>query len=424
MPDPQADRPATPVAPVTAPAADTARIARAAFVAMPITAFMLDDAGHPVLHTRQAERRDHHRSKTPGSGQEGVPFSDLTHYDHTALLRAIRSAVSSGMITLPMHDVHRINVLKDVTFHLSLMRIEGITRKLYMLSQDHLRARASALQVANQMREHAITRGQKLEAHIADLQDSFTAMETLAQAISHDLKSPINKLSSLLNMFHGKYAGRLPSDAVPYLEHMQAAVVQMETLTTKLRAHAQSAAAPLHMQLVGLHGAVRAVIDLLDAETRALEQDIALSDPKVAVMAEPALLQTLLGNLLTNALKHGRSEHALRIEIVTRLQGVGATLAFTDTGTGFEPDQSEAIFAPFLRLNPTADGSGQGLATGAEPCRRHNWEVSARTGGPVPRSRSDSPRSRMFRKRQRWLTLVNQTAQSNGAFNQKSTRVN
>lgn len=357
------------------------RIARAAFVAMPIAAFLLDDEARIVLHTRRAGRLYHDMTGQPGSGLTGVDFAHLTHLDTGGLFRALRVSISSGLITLPMKDAHRVKVPKDVTFHLSLMRIEGVRRQLYMLSQDHLRASATALQNANQMREKETSRGQHLEAHISTLQSSVMSMETFAHAASHDLKSPINALGSLLNLFCSKYAADLPSDAQPYLEHMQSAVVQMDALTTKLMTHAKSAAAPLKMRRVRVQDAIQTALAGLDPDALAQAQDITVDGPAIDVMAEPTMLQVLMGNLLSNALKHGRADHPLDITLMTEAAGDGAMLTVTDTGTGFAPDQAQAIFAPFLRLKPDVQGSGVGLATCTEICRRHNWGISARSDG-------------------------------------------
>ncbi|WP_299693108.1 HAMP domain-containing sensor histidine kinase [uncultured Tateyamaria sp.] len=358
-----------------------AKVARAAFVAMPSAAFLLDDAARIVLHTRRAGRLYPHQDAQHDTGLEGIAFWQLTHLDEPDLRRALRNAISSGLITLPMNNPHRVDVPKDVTFHLSLMRIKGVRRQLYMLSQDHLRASATALQTANMMREQESNRGLHLEAHISTLQNSVMSMETFANAASHDLKTPINALSGLLELFCAKFENDLPPEAEPYLKHMQGAVVQMDALTTKLMAHAQSSAAPMEMRQIHLNDTVQSVLDLLDPALRDNAEDIALSGPKFDLMAEPTMLHILLGNIVSNALKHGHADRPLRITLTTEVTGTSAVLRISDTGTGFAPDQNRAIFTPFTRLKSNVQGSGLGLATCAEICRRHNWDISAVSDG-------------------------------------------
>ena len=358
-----------------------AKIARAAFVAMPSAAFLLDDEARIVLHTRRAGRLYPHPDAQEGGNLKGIAFAHLTHLEAAALPQMLRNSVSSGVVTLPMRNPHRVNVPKEVTFHLSLMRIKGVRRQLYMLSQDHLRASATALQTANLMREKESNRGLHLEAHISTLQNSVMSMETFANAASHDLKTPINALHGLLDLFGTKFGDGLPDKAHEYLDHMKGAVDQMNALTSKLMAHAQSAAAPMDVRRVQLSDAVQTVLDQLDPELRKNAQDITLRGPQFNVMAEPTMIHILLSNIINNALKHAHPERALHIALTTRISGAGAELTISDTGTGFAPEQKAAIFAPFTRLKSDVQGAGLGLATCAEICRRHNWDVSATSDG-------------------------------------------
>ena len=57
------------------------------------------------------------------------------------------------------------------------------------------------------------------------------------------------------------------------------------------------------------------------------------------------------------------------------------SLTITDNGSGFPPGASEAIFLPFRRLNKKVEGTGSGLATCREVCRRHGWTITAHSDG-------------------------------------------
>lgn len=358
-----------------------AKLARAAFVAMPIAAFLLHADGRIVLHTRRAGRVYHHTAVQPGTGLEGIDFSELTHLDTDGLRQVLRASVSSGQVTLPMNDAHRGGKAKDVAFHLSLMRIEGVRDQLFMLSQDHLRASATALQNANLMRAQESDRGLHLQAHINTLQSSVLSMETFANAASHDLKTPINALSGLLDLFRSTFGPDLPAEAQPYLDHMQNAVARMDVLTSKLLAHAQSSTAPMELHKVSLAETIRSVIDQLEPDLRATAQEIAVNGPDFDVMAEPTMLQILLGNVIGNALKHRQADQPLHVTLQIREDGPGALLTIADTGTGFDPSQAKTIFEPFVRLKPDIQGSGMGLATCAEICQRHKWDIAATSDG-------------------------------------------
>ena len=356
-------------------------IARAAYEAMPIAGFILDEAGHILFHTRRAARLFAARDGSHRSDLTGAHFEVLTHLDAEGIHAALRSCIAGGSITFPMQDPQRVDRHKDVVFHVSLMRVPGLNRQIFMLSQDHLRANVAALKNAHDLFDRESSRGLALEAHITELQRAVLSMETFAHAASHDLKTPINALSGLLDLFTDQFSRDLPEDARTYLDHMVRATQQLETLTTKLLTHAQSAAAPMDVSQVSVGPAIENALGLIDPGLRASAEAIDVRGPQFDVMAESTMFQILVGNLVTNALKHGGTNRALQVSMITCALENGGTLTVADNGTGFDPDQAHAIFAPFLRLNDGVQGSGLGLATCAEICRRHGWEIEAQSDG-------------------------------------------
>ena len=356
-------------------------IARAAYMAVPVAGFILDENGHILLHTRRAHRLYGTGETPPGDTLEGVPFETLTDLDPETVRGRLRTCLAGGSVTFPMREAYRLGRTKQVPFHISLMRVPGITRQLLMLSQDHLSANADALKTAHDLVDRETTRGLALEAHITELQRAVLSMETFAHAASHDLKTPINTLSAMLTLFGDKFATDLPDQARTYLDHIAAATRQMDTLTTKLLAHARSAAAPMDVTQVSLTPAVNGAIAMLDPALLDAVAPIAVRGPKFDIMAESTMLQILVGNLLTNALKHGGDQRALEVTVITSTVEDGGSLTIVDNGRGFDPNHAHSIFAPFLRLNEAVQGSGLGLATCAEICRRHGWEINAQSDG-------------------------------------------
>lgn len=76
------------------------------------------------------------------------------------------------------------------------------------------------------------------------------------------------------------------------------------------------------------------------------------------VMADKKMLSQVLINLLTNAVKFTE-----RGSVSVGCEMCGGFLRFhvTDTGPGIPPEQTENIFARFVRLDPTKPGTGLGL---------------------------------------------------------------
>ncbi|MEL7133394.1 MAG: ATP-binding protein, partial [Pseudomonadota bacterium] len=110
--------------------------------------------------------------------------------------------------------------------------------------------------------------------------------------------------------------------------------------------------------------------------------NVEINGDTCTLMAEPTLLRMLLTNLFSNAIKYRHPDRVPEITATLIADGPHATvLTIADNGRGFDPRQSDAIFLPFRRLHTSIDGTGIGLSTCAEVCRRHGWDISARSDG-------------------------------------------
>ena len=89
---------------------------------------------------------------------------------------------------------------------------------------------------------------------------------------------------------------------------------------------------------------------------------------------DPRRLQQILINLLSNACKHTTQGSIVLRSSLTQNPGM-VTFTVTDTGTGVPPEQAEAIFNRFTKLNEFVQGTGLGLSI----CR----DITTRMGGKV-----------------------------------------
>jgi signal transduction histidine kinase len=85
-------------------------------------------------------------------------------------------------------------------------------------------------------------------------------------------------------------------------------------------------------------------------------------DNGAVVMADPLLLQRLLGNLLSNAIKYTERGGVL---LACRRRGGQLCMEVWDTGLGIAPEHHQQIFQEFYKVpthSGTADSFGLGLA--------------------------------------------------------------
>ena len=125
---------------------------------------------------------------------------------------------------------------------------------------------------------------------------------------------------------------------------------------------------------------------LEELATRARETGatVVVSAQPCVANAAPHALRRLLGNLLANAQRYGGGA---TIELQAQRGDDGVRVGVLDRGPGIPPEQLEAVFRPFHRVEPSRSpgtgGSGLGLAIVQQLAQANGWTVTLenRAGG-------------------------------------------
>jgi len=131
---------------------------------------------------------------------------------------------------------------------------------------------------------------------------------------------------------------------------------QLERLVAGLLALAQGAQGPLTAEPVDLAALAAGAL----AGRRPVRTDL---QPAVVAHADPALLTSLIGNLLDNAFRYNLDDDEGQVEVETQTRGTRAVLTISNTGPIVPADAVDRIQQPFQRLAGAGSGSsGLGLA--------------------------------------------------------------
>lgn len=231
----------------------------------------------------------------------------------------------------------------------------------------------------------------RLNAELArkakELQEKTDELTQFNWIASHDLKEPLRKIYTFIEMVATKEGIKLTDAARTNLRRAQSAAQRMGLLTDDIATFTQVAAPSEQLADVRLDEAFAAVIN---KHQRAIDNSGAVVDypPMPTIKAYPEMLKLLFGHMLGNALKFHAEGAQPKVWIsYTMVPGeqlnhpaanAGANyhcIGFQDNGIGFPPEYSEKIFGMFQRLNSegTYKGTGMGLAI----CRK----VAAAHGG-------------------------------------------
>ncbi|MEO2090275.1 MAG: HAMP domain-containing sensor histidine kinase, partial [Gemmataceae bacterium] len=185
-----------------------------------------------------------------------------------------------------------------------------------------------------------------------------------ASAVTHELRTPLTALQLHLDLLT---SGLVTDEAkkAEYLTTLSAEVDRLNRLVENVldfaRLEKQSAATaarpvPVADVLADLH---RTWADRL--RTEGFEFVTEMADPPPAVLADPRVLEQVLGNLIDNARKYAKGAADRRITVRAEAAGPRAAIAVEDHGPGVPAGERRAIFKPFTRGSGATDTGGAGI---------------------------------------------------------------
>ncbi|ONI90909.1 two-component sensor histidine kinase [Saccharothrix sp. ALI-22-I] len=170
--------------------------------------------------------------------------------------------------------------------------------------------------------------------------------EVLLAETAHDLRTPVAALRAL-----AETALRNPGQHAELLPRTVGLAARMGGIIDGLLVRARLAAGveQLAIQPIWLDQLVAVVVE----ETPAPDTRVTVTAAPTMVNADPSLLQRAIGNLLTNALRHGRRPDGEAMVHITVADG---RVTVADNGPGIDPAAAEGVFDRF-----TGSGASSGL---------------------------------------------------------------
>jgi PAS domain S-box-containing protein len=225
-----------------------------------------------------------------------------------------------------------------------------------------------------QARETAV-----LAARNKDIELDNRNLTSFTYSVSHDLRSPLRALSGYSELLLEEYADSLGEEGRGYAERIVAASEQMSTLIENLLSLSRSTRAAMHFQTVDLSIEIDEIAGQLQREEPGRDVRFIIQR-LVNVRADPALMRTVLQNLVENAWKFTSPRDGALIEFGTAPTDDDSVCCFVrDNGAGFDPGDLSKLFQPFQRLHSTGEfpGTGIGLASVRQIVERHGGRTWA-----------------------------------------------
>jgi signal transduction histidine kinase len=218
---------------------------------------------------------------------------------------------------------------------------------------------------------------------LGELASSFNAMAERLQRlidskdrmlldVSHELRSPLTRMRLALEMLS---ECALKQSLAEDVDEMDGIVT---TLLTNARMH--SANPTLHPRQVDLVSVIRRAIRPLEAQPPGV--DLQEAPDSVEAFLDPEKAQTVLRNIVGNAMKYSR-ETSGPVAISVRIEPESNTVEIRDEGIGIPERDLPFIFEPFYRVDRSRSKESGGFGLGLSLCKAimeaHNGSISVQS---------------------------------------------
>jgi signal transduction histidine kinase len=317
-------------------------------------------------------------SRFPFSGRGGTTFARFSRDGKYCFFMVIEA---DYLFFSNLHPAHLIVLAiaallcYALAFYLT-SPLRGLQRALDLFGRGDLGARAEEKR-RDELGELAGTFNRMAER----IQTLLAAERRLLLDISHELRSPLARLSVAVELARSGDPSGLPLDRIQKeADRLNALIGQMLEVT-----RLEGDPAHRRQERVQLDDLVGGLVDDCSIEARARGCSLALNHPaRVSVDGDSELLRRAIENVVRNAIRYAPRES--NVEVALENGGGRARVRVRDYGPGVPEEALPHLFDPFYRVdsdrNRGSGGVGRGLSIARRAVELHQGTLKASNAGP------------------------------------------
>jgi len=205
-----------------------------------------------------------------------------------------------------------------------------------------------------------------LQAHMLErAQDLDRAKSDFVSRISHELRSPLTSVLGYLELIAEGEPGPLTTEQRRMLDVISRNGSRLLALIEDLllMSRIEAGTVTVQYELIRLGGLVQSVHNSFLPSIRAGQLNVRLDlDPSLELDGDPAQLERLVANLISNAIKF--TPPGGEIGIGCRREGDDAVVEVRDTGIGVPEEEQPRLFTRFFRSSISMEQETQGTGLG------------------------------------------------------------
>jgi two-component system sensor histidine kinase CpxA len=212
------------------------------------------------------------------------------------------------------------------------------------------------------------------------IQTLLTAERRLLRDISHELRSPLARLSFAAELL------RTADDREAAAARIRKEIARLTVLVSSLLEMTRAEGDPESRKFepIDLAGLLEGIAYDCRVEADAKRCRLDLSTPTLEIAGDHELLRRAIENVVRNAIRYAPEQSAIQIN--ASAHNSSALVTIRDCGPGVPTDSLSRIFTPFYRVDQSRDSStggvGLGLAIASRAISLHQGHISAANAQP------------------------------------------
>ncbi len=214
------------------------------------------------------------------------------------------------------------------------------------------------------------------EQHINILDNARMRQEFTAN-VSHELKTPLTAISGYAELIESGMADTADTRRFAGEIHRNSQRLLMLINDTIKLSELDENDRTFELERVDLYQAAQNCMEMMELQARKMDVTMQLEGEHCVIMANKNLMDELLYNLCSNAIRYNNKGGSVTISV--RDDGARTLLSVKDTGIGIPREHQERVFERFYRVDKSrskqSGGTGLGLAIVKHIVAQHNAEM-------------------------------------------------
>jgi len=212
-----------------------------------------------------------------------------------------------------------------------------------------------------QLELELLNRNKELEKINQDLIQTNNNLNQYSYMVSHNLRGPVASIIGLLNIIP---QDKLDPTLMSIYEKTYTSILQLDSVIREIHVLIDSEKSLVNIkQKIYWENVVKASLQLYQQEIDQFGIQITLNFVQAPfIISIKNLIESILDNLISNAIKFRAPNRTLHIHMETRIEDHQMVFQITDNGLGINlASQKDSLFKMYKRLHTHVEGKGLGL---------------------------------------------------------------